>query len=77
MTRSLEFQHERRLRPRLGRGGTGPRRSVETRGLRAWLAGLPPGADTAAAAFDTCMDAGVAGGAAPQIARRCVGAATG
>ncbi len=70
MTRALEFQYERRLRARLGRSETGPRRAAETTGLRAWLAGLPPGADTAAAAFDTRMDAVVPGGAAPRIARR-------
>ena len=70
LSRAMESQYERRLR-----GGAGlevaaaARRAVETTGMRARLATLPPGRGRAAAAFDTCMTRPLTGGARRAMAR--------
>ncbi|HVN13779.1 MAG TPA: hypothetical protein VMT69_16935 [Kineosporiaceae bacterium] len=71
LSRAMEDQYERRIRPRLHPTGcTGRRREDGTGGVRAWLADLPAGRGAPTAAFDTRIDRPFTGGAAAGIARR-------
>ena len=71
LSRAMELQYERRIRPRLHpAGSTAGRRAADTAGVREWLADLPSGRGRPAAAFDTRIERPLTGGAAPWIGRR-------